>query len=355
MNLLNLILIVLIITIQPFITLQFLNFLNNGLVFIKPENLTKTELVERFKELSSSKSLNELKNIKNEDEKDGDKITFKKYLNSYYIRLSGIILKSKNLIAKIALFTILMKYFRKIKLMSFIFRIIHYIFLSTLGIFITDIYGLKEIIAQIEYYWMNYVNFIHENKIYKTLVKIFNVVSDENKSEESKVMVNKSEIIKDKSESKIINSELPSSGTELKNEKIIHDKTSGGNEKEKWFQLNKYFWIALSIVSLGLICVYWDNISELFKNIKPDDDDGSNTTETPIFTTHQEEYKKYFKEIERNEELYDLDVIRSQGEGKGIDYSDVERTKWEDSPITPKASTSKLPERDVVMIPFSKK
>jgi hypothetical protein len=28
------------------------------------------------------------------------------------------------------------------------------------------------------------------------------------------------------------NSDLPSSGSELKNEKIIHDKTSGGNEKE---------------------------------------------------------------------------------------------------------------------------
>jgi hypothetical protein len=64
---------------------------------------------------------------------------------------------------------------------------------------------------------MEYVNFIHENKIYKTLVKIFNVVSDKNKSEESKVVVNNSEIIKDKSESKIINSEIPSSGSELKN------------------------------------------------------------------------------------------------------------------------------------------
>jgi len=358
MKLLNLILIVLIITIQPFITLQYLNFLNNGLVFIKPENLTKTELVERFKELSSSKSLNELKNIKNDDEKDGDKITFKKYLNSYYIRLSGFILKYQKLFSfmnKIALFTILMKYFRKIKLMRIIFRIINYIFLSTFGIFITDIYGLKEIIAQIEYYWMEYVNLIHENKIYKTLVKIFNVVSNENKSEESKVVVNKSEIIKDKSESKIINSEIPSSGSELKNEKIIHDKTSGWNEKENWFWLNKYIWIGLSIVSLGLICFYWDNISELFNNIKPDDDDGSNTTETPIFTSHEEEYKQYFKEIERNEELYDLDVIRSQAKEKGIDYSDVENTKWEDSPTTPKASSSNLPERHVVMIPISKK
>jgi superfamily I DNA/RNA helicase len=155
MNLLNLILIVLIITIQPFIRLQFLNFLNNGLVFIKPENLSKTELVERFKELSSSKSLNDLKNIKSEDKKDDDKITIKDFLKSNYFRLSAFILKYKKLISfmnKIALFTILIKYLRKIKLMSFIIRIINYIFLSTFGIFITDIYGLKEVIAGIEYY-----------------------------------------------------------------------------------------------------------------------------------------------------------------------------------------------------------
>jgi hypothetical protein len=76
---------------------------------------------------------------------------------------------------------------------------------------------------------MEYFNFIHESKIYKTLVKIFNVIKDENKSE---IIENKSEIIENKNETKIINSELPSSGGELKNEKIIHDKTSGGDEKE---------------------------------------------------------------------------------------------------------------------------
>ena len=70
MNLLNLILIVLIITIEPFIRIV----LNNGLVFIKPENLTKTELVEKFKELSSSKLLKNLKDIKTEDKKNENEV-----------------------------------------------------------------------------------------------------------------------------------------------------------------------------------------------------------------------------------------------------------------------------------------
>ena len=315
--------------------------------------------MEKFKELSSSKSLNDLKNIKSEDKKkDGDKITFKNYLKSYYIRLSGFILKYKNLITlmnKIAFFIILMKYFRKFKLMRILIRIINYIFLSTLGIFISDVYGITEVIAGIEYYWMEYVNFIHESKIYKTLVKIFSVVRDENKSEviESKVVVNNSEIIKEPLKSETISklNELPSSGRELKNEKIVHDKTSGGDEKENWFKLNKYFWIGLSIFSLSLIYIYWDSISELFKNVKPDDD-GSNT---PVFLDPQDEYKKYFQEKSLNEELYDLDVIRSQDKGESIDYIDVENTKWGDSPTTPKASSSKLPETHRVMIPFSKK
>src|SRR6266567_1307886 len=117
MNNLILILIILINLIEPFMVIEF----NNGLVFIKPENLSKTELVEKFKKLSSSKTLKEIKNV----------IIF---------------------MNKIALFAILIKYLGKIKIMRIIFRIINYISLTTFGILITDIYGLKEIIAQIEYY-----------------------------------------------------------------------------------------------------------------------------------------------------------------------------------------------------------
>jgi hypothetical protein len=105
--------------------------------------------VEKFKELSSSKSLEDLKNIKNEDKKDEDKITFKEFLKSYYFRILAFILKFKKLITKIALFTILIKYFRKIRIMRIIFRIINYIFLSTFVILIIDIYGFKVILEQI--------------------------------------------------------------------------------------------------------------------------------------------------------------------------------------------------------------
>jgi len=147
-------LIVLIITIEPLIRFLFnygLEF-NNGLVFIKPENLSKTELVEKFKKLSSSKTLKNLGNIKNEDKKDEGKITTKEFLKYCYVKLLDSIFKFKNLIGKIIIFSILIKYFRKIRIMNIIFRIINYIFLATFGIIITDIYGFKEIIDQIGYY-----------------------------------------------------------------------------------------------------------------------------------------------------------------------------------------------------------
>ena len=108
----------LIFTIEPFTSFVF-NTNNNGLVFIKPENLTKTELVEKFKKLSSSKSLKDLENIK-EDKKDEDKISFKEILKSYYLKLSAFIFKFKFLITKIALFTILIKYIKNFKLLRFI-------------------------------------------------------------------------------------------------------------------------------------------------------------------------------------------------------------------------------------------
>ena len=160
MNLLNLIFMILIFIYYIIQNWKLFNFQlleqnnynntdNYSLVFIKPENLTKTELVEKFKELSSSKSLEDLKNIKNEDKKDEDKITFKEFLKSYYFRILAFILKFKKLITKIALFTILIKYFRKIRIMRIIFRIINYIFLSTFVILIIDIYGFKVILEQI--------------------------------------------------------------------------------------------------------------------------------------------------------------------------------------------------------------
>jgi len=379
MNLLNLMLTMLIfifilwlrrLEFSTYINWQFLHEItsdNSSLVFIKPENLSKTELVEKFKELSSSKSLNELK-------KEDKQISKTDLFKSYFSKTLAFFLKFNSILIKITLFTIIISYFKRFKLMRFIWSIINFVLLSMFGIALSDVYGFKEIFEYIKYYWMEYVNFIHENKFYKILVKIFNVFkeSDVNSEKPSNQEINEvksekvsnSEIVKNKE-----SYDFPSSDRKFEIEKIGDTKNNWGNlentkineESNSPFYKNTYFLIGISFITLSLIYIYWDSISELFKNIKPDlgkddNENGSNTTETPVFLDPQEEYEKYFKELSSNEELYDLDVIRSQDKGKAIDYSDIEKTKWEDSPTTPKASNLPLNSSSNlgVMIPISK-
>ena len=85
---------------------------------------------------------------------------------------------------------------------------------------------------------------------------------------------------------------------------------------------------------------------------KKPDLDGKDENSIPDISNFNEEYLEYFKDIQTNQELYDLEVIRSQG--KAIDYSEINLEKWIDSPTTPKASSSKLPSNEVIMIPISK-
>jgi hypothetical protein len=112
---------------------------NNSFVFIKPENLSKTELVEKYKELSSSKSLNDLKDKK--EEKD---VSIKDLFKSYFSKISSFVLKFYGILTKITLFTILIRYFRKIKLIRFILTMINSVILSLFGIVFSDVYGFKE-------------------------------------------------------------------------------------------------------------------------------------------------------------------------------------------------------------------
>ena len=103
---------------------------------------------------------------------------------------------------------------------------------------------------------------------------------------------------------------------------------------------------------------FWDDLKPLlslnsFKKRKPGSSASENIeTNIPDFLDHQEEYAKYFKFIEAHEEIYDLETIKSSP--SIVNYSDVEIDKWIEDPNTPKASSSKLPPKEVLMIPISK-
>lgn len=252
-----------------------------SLLFIKPENLSKTELVEKFKELSSSKSLDNLKDTKVEN-----KITMKDLFKSYYLRLLSFILKFYSILTKITLFTILFNFLRKMKLIRFIWTIINSFLFSIFGIIFSDFYGFKEIYEIIKYYWILYVDFIHETKLYKIFSKILGVINEpviektevknDNKLEEIQIIENKEDNSYD----------FPSSDQQIKTKKTWdlenHWGDSENPEINKNSPYNTYFLIVISIITVSLIYVYWDSIYSWFGKIKPDEGSNSPTVKPEI-------------------------------------------------------------------------
>jgi hypothetical protein len=119
----------------------------------------------------------------------------------------------------------------------------------------------------------------------------------------------------------------------------------------------KNFGILFSLIVLaGLGWFFWDDIKPLlslniFRKRKPGSSENIESN-NPDLLDYPEEYGHYFKEIEVNEELYNLEQVRTQAKGKTVDYSDINLDKWIDSPTTPKAGSSKLPSKEVLMIPI---
>jgi len=146
---------------------------NLSIVFIKPENLTKAELVDKFKELSSTKSLEDLKVNKTEN-----KISLKDLFKSYYSKLASLFLKIYGLLAKLTLFSIILKFLRKIKILRLVWGLINSVLISIFGIVYSDVYGFKEVFDYFKYYWIEYINFIHETRFYKVLEKMLKSIKE---------------------------------------------------------------------------------------------------------------------------------------------------------------------------------
>lgn len=250
--------------------------------------------------------------------------------------------------------------------------IVSSILFSIFGIVFSDVYSFKEIFEHIKFYWNEYVNFIHETKISKVLTKILKFFKEFNLEKENvtEVKINsKSEIVENikkeelnfdisedikKEELNIPSSKLRtsySSSTESKiwnehdierNNKIDRSNIGDSSEVNREFFQNKYFFIAISIISVSLIYYYWDNISELLNIFrKPDPDNKTtydlreliinntleNTSENTSPLTLKEQFQEYFKHRKStNENLYDLDEIKLDiklDKSDVINYSDI--------------------------------
>ncbi len=263
----------------------------------------------------------------------------------------NLILGLKGLFMKITLLSLIIKYFRKYKFIRKILLFFNWIILSLFGISIIDIYDSNLVLYLIES--------IRSTHLYKVLIEII-----ENKVEK---IENKMENIEDKV--KIIENKVEKN-SEFQSNMRKNNSTTTGNQtsiKENqnnfgWFNkqeiINDYknYIFLLSLLGLlGLSWFFWDDIKPFLTTKKPDSGGNSDIiNNNPDIKDYPIEYAEYFKEIEVSQELYDLEVIKSENKGKSVDYSEVEIEKWNDSPTTPKPSFSKLQSDQSVMIPITK-
>lgn len=290
----NLILIILIIYIlflifnnlqlsSPGVQLPQGDHLNNSLVLMKPENLSKSQLIEKYKELSSEKTLD------NSNKSNENKSLITDLLKSYFWKLVKSLPRFYILIGKIGLFSFLFKILKQIKVLRVILHGINSVILLIFGIAYSDIYGFAQLFDKISYYWDQYVVFIHETKIYKILVKILKGFKDEDlpvsKIEEitKEIELPENKItFKESEEEFLFSSESKNERNEItnfENNKWDIRNTEKIESSDKPFYHNQFLIIAVSIISLSLIYHYWDNIYDFFvnflDNIKPDDNSDS--------------------------------------------------------------------------------
>lgn len=228
--------------------------LNNSILLIKLDKLSKSELLEKFKELSSQKSL---ENLKSETE-----VNFK----DFYVKLIKFFSKFYSLLTKITLFTIIFKILKKIRLVRFIFGLFNSLLALIFGIAYLDIYGFEDIYNKIVYYWNQYIDLIHETKIYKVFSKFLKSFKEEDIIKSEVKEIKKPEIKKEEIEN---NSESLFSSTWENETKHVEEnrentwdfrKIDEIDEIDKPFYKNPYFIVTLTIVSASLIYYYSDEI-----------------------------------------------------------------------------------------------
>ena len=100
---------------------------------------------------------------------------------------------------------------------------------------------------------------------------------------------------------------------------------------------NNYFYKKLSIliglvVLSGLTWFFWDDIKPFLNSIKKPDLGGidDNDETIPNIRDYETEYNNYFKTLDENMEIYDLEVIRSQTSTTTYNYSEIELDHWND-------------------------
>lgn len=321
---------------------------NNSIFFYKLENLKKAELIDKIQEIDSKKHL---------EKSTINKLSLSEIRKLYFKKVIFLISKMWTFLSKLTIFSIFLKVILNFKLMRFIWILFSSLITFVFGLAYSEIYGFKVIFDEIMNYFSYAIDYIHGFKFYHILTKI--LTSIKNVNEESiKDQTNTIESViktevKETPSSFMTTNNPSSTGNEISvTENKVNNRWDNKQEVINEYR-NKYSILICLFLLAGLTWFLWDDIKLLLSSISPGKPDlGGNEDNKSGFLDYQEEYFHYFKELEVNDNLYDLEVIRAQS--NKVEYLDVENSKWVDSPTTPKASSSKLPSSQGVMLPISK-
>jgi len=255
----------------------------NSILFIKLENLKKSELIDKIQEIDSKKHL---------EKSTINKLSLIDITRIYNKKLSILLFKMFTYLSKLTLVSFFIKILFKFKLIRFIWILFSSFITFVFGLAYSEIYGFKVIFDGITEYYSFLIEYIHCSKYYQILTRIFSSIKGVNE-ELIKEKTNSIEIQEKTLDTTQIKDDFSSEWDakwdsenkrlQTRNFETNTEDIRNSSEVEKPFYLNGYFILTFSIVSLSLVYYYWDNISELIsnlierlKNFKPDNNPDNN-------------------------------------------------------------------------------
>nr|AWX52936.1 hypothetical protein [Lactarius sp. (in: basidiomycete fungi)] len=251
--------------------------------------------LENLKKSELIDKIQEIDSKKHLEKSTINKLSLSEIRKLYFKKVIFLLSKMWTFLSKLTIFSIILNVILKFKLIRFIWILFSSLITFIFGLAYSDVYGFKAICYEIIEYFYYAIDYIHGTKFYHILTKILSSIKDVNEEsiiDKTKTIEKQKEEIKTEIIETVIKEEVKETPSSFM---TTNNPSSSGSEVS---------------VAENQDDNRWNNKQEIING-----------------------YKKYTNKI---------------------DYSDVENSKWVDSPTTPKASSSKLPSSQSIMLPVSK-
>lgn len=245
--------------------------LNESIVYAKWNKFNKSDLIKTLEEFDSKKLIKK---------SELNKLSF---VELYQVVLSKIIILFKGIIAllsKLTIISFIFRFFSRIKWVKTIWVLFNSFLTFIFGLAYVDVYGFSDIIEGFK----NYIEYIKNSKFYSLLIKIFKTTKDINKPE-----ISTEDLKETNSHENFSSGSTENKKVQTRDVKNIEWNYRNSEEINKPFYQTWYFWISISIISASLCYYYWDNLSDItkeliekIKSLKPDNPDNSANIEKEV-------------------------------------------------------------------------